>query len=58
MQAASAVVAACSDGAFSPGRLYRCVRMRLPGVMRGVVEGGGVRGAERGKVIQGVVLKD
>ena len=47
MEAWSAKVAVmvCLDESSSPGRLFRGVWTRLPGVMRGVVEGGGARSA-------------
>ena len=38
------VVAVCSGGSSSSGGCCEGVRVRLPGVMRGVVEGGGARG--------------
>ena len=38
-------VMVCLDESSSPGRLFRGVWTRLPGVMRGVVEGGGARSA-------------
>ena len=38
-------VMVCLDESSSPGRLFGGVWTRLPGVMRGVVEGGGARSA-------------